>query len=236
MERTRVLDHPVERPLTLREKIVEFIKDAIINGKLQPGERVPEHDIADSFGISRTPIREAFRQLESEGFITVVPRKGAVVSSITPQDVSDFYAIKSLLEGYAARQACIKFTAKDVKKLETLNAQMQRSAQKGDVKGFFKLDNQFHDTFLALCGNEKLLQILHQMVEQFERLRIAALSLPERMARSIKQHEEIIAAFSAKDVELIEKLVRENAEFSAQVLAEKLAEKLAKSKESEEKI
>lgn len=231
MERTRVLDHPVERPLTLREKIVEFIKDAIINGKLKAGERVPEHDIANSFGISRTPIREAFRQLESEGFITVVPRKGAVVSTITAKDVSDFYAIKSLLEGYAARQACIKFTAKDVKKLETLNGQMQRSAEKGDVKGFFKLDNQFHDTFLALCGNDKLLQILHQMVEQFERLRIAALNLPERMVRSIKQHEEIIEAFKAKDSELIERLVRENAEFSAQILAEKLAKAKEETKE-----
>lgn len=226
MERTRVLDHPVERPLTLREKIVEFIKDAIINGKLKAGERIPEHDIADSFGISRTPIREAFRQLESEGFITVVPRKGAVVSTITAKDVSDFYAIKSLLEGYAAKEAYAKFTPKDLKKLETLNAQMQRSAKKNDVKGFFKLDNQFHKTFLALCGNDKLLQILEQMVEQFERLRIAALSLPERMVRSIKQHEDIIEAFKSKDSLLIERLVRENAEFSARILAEELDEEL----------
>ncbi|MBI5809725.1 MAG: GntR family transcriptional regulator, partial [Deltaproteobacteria bacterium] len=73
------MDYPVPRQLTLRERIVDFIKDAVISGRLRPGERVPEQEIAGSFGISRTPIREAFRQLESEGFISVVPRKGAVV-------------------------------------------------------------------------------------------------------------------------------------------------------------
>jgi DNA-binding GntR family transcriptional regulator len=90
MNKARILDYPVQKPLTLRERIVEFIKDAILSGKLAPGERVPEQEIAESFGISRTPIREAFRQLESEGFITVVPRKGAVVSAITAKDVADF--------------------------------------------------------------------------------------------------------------------------------------------------
>src|SRR3990172_12937436 len=72
MEKERVLDYPIERQLTLRERIVEFIKDAVITGRLKPGERVPEQEIAENFGISRTPIREAFRQLESECFIAVV--------------------------------------------------------------------------------------------------------------------------------------------------------------------
>ncbi|MCK4739542.1 MAG: GntR family transcriptional regulator, partial [Deltaproteobacteria bacterium] len=90
------MDHSVEKPLTLRERIVEFIKDSITSARLKPGERVPEQEIAESFGISRTPIREAFRQLESEGFITFIPRKGAVVSEITAKDVSEFYSIKSL--------------------------------------------------------------------------------------------------------------------------------------------
>src|SRR5574340_89251 len=129
MEKVRVLDYPVERPLTLRERIVDFIKDAIISGTLKPGERVPEQEIAENFGISRTPIREAFRQLESEGFITVTPRKGAVVSPITDRDVSEFYDIKSLLEGYAARTACAKLTSREIKRLETLNAQMERCAE-----------------------------------------------------------------------------------------------------------
>jgi len=89
MQKVRVLDYPVDKHLTLREHIVDFIKDSVVSGRLKPGERVPEQEIAENFGISRTPIREAFRQLESEGFITVTPRKGAVVSPITDKDVAD---------------------------------------------------------------------------------------------------------------------------------------------------
>jgi len=222
MEKVRVLDYPVERPLTLRERIVDFIKDAIISGTLKPGERVPEQEIAENFGISRTPIREAFRQLESEGFITVTPRKGAVVSPITDRDVSEFYDIKSLLEGYAARTACSKLTSKEIKRLETLNAQMERCAEKNDVKGFFKLDHQFHDTFLKACGNDKLCALIHHLVQQFERFRITAMALPGRMNDSVKQHNEIIEAFKANDTARVEALVKANAERGRDTLVEEL--------------
>ncbi|MBI5561119.1 MAG: GntR family transcriptional regulator [Deltaproteobacteria bacterium] len=217
------MDYPLERPLTLRERIVEFVKDSVIKGRLKPGERVPEHEIAESLGISRTPIREAFRQLESEGFITVAPRKGAIVSPITPKDVEDFYAIKSLLEGYAAREACKKFTEKEIKRLKSLNQQMTRCAGNNDVKEFFKLDNQFHETFLRACGNDKLCTIAHQIVQQFERFRITALSLPGRMHASVRQHEEIISAFIEEDQERVEMLVRENAHLSAEFLIKEIS-------------
>ncbi len=222
MEKIRVLDYPVEKPLTLRERIVEFIKDSIISGRLKPGERVPEHEIAESFGISRTPIREAFRQLESEGFLTITPRKGAVVSPITDRDVREFYAIKSLLEGYAAKKACSKLGTKEIKKLEGLNAQMERCAGRGDVKGFFRLDNQFHETFLRACGNERLCILAHQLVQQFERFRVTALSLPGRMHDSVKQHKEIIEALKKGEEDLVEVLVRANAEKSCEILVEEI--------------
>ncbi|MFQ5427589.1 MAG: GntR family transcriptional regulator [Thermodesulfobacteriota bacterium] len=220
MEKIRVLDYPVEKPLTLRESIVDFIKDAVVSGRLKPGERVPEQEIAANFGISRTPIREAFRQLESEGFISLIPRKGAVVSPITDKDVVEFYAIKSLLEGYAARTACPSLTARDIKKLESLNAAMARCAEKGDVKGFFNLDNQFHNTFLKACGNEKLYDLVHSLVQQFERFRITALSLPGRMTESLSQHRDIIEAFRNSEALLVETLVRANAEKGRDVLVD----------------
>ncbi len=222
MQKARILDYPSERILTLRERIVEFIKDSVVSGRLKPGERVPEQEIADNLGISRTPIREAFRQLESEGFITVTPRKGAVVSPITDKDVREFYEIKSLLEGFAAVRACEKLTVKDLKRLEGLNAQMERAAERGDVKAFFKLDNQFHDQFLKACGNDKLLALIHHLVEQFERFRITAMSLPGRMKDSVKQHRGILDAFEKGDAALVERLVRANAERGRDVLVEEL--------------
>jgi len=222
MQKIRVLDYPVEKPRTLRERIVDFIKDSVVTGRLKPGERVPEQEIAQNFGISRTPIREAFRQLESEGFLTVTPRKGAVVSPITDKDVSEFYAIKSLLEGYAAKTACEKLTDKEIKRLVGLNSQMRKSAEKNDVKGFFRLDNQFHDTFLKACGNEKLFNLIHHLVQQFERFRITAMSLPGRMLDSVRQHGEIVEAFSKRDSSLVEGLVRANAERGRDILVEEI--------------
>ena len=223
MEKVSRLGYNLKKPQTLRERIVDFVKDSIINGRLKPGERVPEHEIAENLGISRTPIREAFRQLESEGFITVTPRKGAIVSPITAKDVKDFYSIKSLLEGYAAREACKTFSDREIKKLKTLNQQMMRCSETNDIKTFFRLDNQFHETFLTSCGNDKLCQLAHQLVEQFERFRIAALNVPGRMKTSVRQHDEIIEAFTNRNGVMVEKLVRENAELSAEILVKELS-------------
>jgi DNA-binding GntR family transcriptional regulator len=228
MEKARVLHYPAEKPLTLRERIVDFIKDSVVAGRLKPGERVPEQEIAENFGISRTPIREAFRQLESEGFITVTPRKGAVVSPITDRDVREFYAIKGLLEGHAARTACAKLTEKEMKRLDALNAQMLKCAERDDVKGFFRLDAQFHGTFLKACGNEKLLALVNHLVQQFERFRITALSLPGRMKDSVGQHLAIIEAFKKGDTALVETLVRANAERGRDVLVEEIMKEKAK--------
>ena len=218
----KILDYPVERHLTLRERIVEFVKDAIIKGRLKPGGRVPESELAEMFGISRTPIREAFRQLESEGFITFTPRKGAIVSPITDKDVIEFYAIKGLLEGYAAKMACCKISDKEIRRMEDLNSQMTKCAERNDVKNFFKLDNQLHDVFLKICGNDKLYNLIYVLVQQFERFRKTSLSLSGRMWSSVKQHNEIIEAFKKRDVDLVERLVKANAEKGGEQLAKEI--------------
>jgi DNA-binding GntR family transcriptional regulator len=111
----------IQRHQTLREKILETIRDAILKGTMKPGERVSEPDLAERFGISRTPIREAFRQLESEGYLVVIPRKGAVVASLSERDVEEFYAIKIILEGFAAKMASVNRTEKDFVRLEAIN-------------------------------------------------------------------------------------------------------------------
>ena len=114
----------INNHMTLRERIVETIRNAIVNGQLAPGARIAEPELADKFGISRTPIREAFRQLESEGFITVVPRKGAIVASLSQNDIADFYDLKMVLEGYAARCAVKTLKESDLTKMETVNRQI----------------------------------------------------------------------------------------------------------------
>lgn len=207
-----------EKHLTLREKILENIRDAIISGAMTAGSKVSEPDLAERHGISRTPIREAFRQLESEGYLTVIPRKGAVVSAFTVKDVGEFYAIKSILEGYAARRACQNLTDREISRLETINERLREIAHQGDVKQFFKVHNDFHDLFIKAADNEKLHDMINGLVTRFQRLRLMSLSVPGRMDVSIQEHAKIIDAFKKRDCEAAEALVRANAEYGGKVL------------------
>jgi len=208
----------IEKHLTLRERILETIREAIIKGSLKAGEKVAEPELAERFGISRTPIREAFRQLESEGYLTVIPRKGAVVAAFSQKDVEEFYAIKSILEGYAAKRACENISSKDIEKLESINLKLSLLAESGDVKHFFKIHNDFHDLFIRAANNEKLYDLINSLVGKFQRLRLASLSIPGRMKISVEEHQKIIEAFRKRNSAAAEKLVRKNAEYGGMVL------------------
>jgi len=214
----------IERHQTLREKILETIREAILKGTLKPGEKVAEPELAERFGISRTPIREAFRQLESEGYLTVIPRKGAVVTALSEQDVQEFYAIKSILEGYAAELAASRLTEKDIEKLKTLNAKLKKLADQGDVKAFFRIHNEFHDLFIRAAGNHKLVELIHQLGMKFNRLRMASLSIQGRMDISVAEHERLIEAFIDQNGIQAENLVKKTAAIGGQVLLEGMTE------------
>ncbi|PLX87782.1 MAG: GntR family transcriptional regulator [Desulfuromonas sp.] len=213
---------PIERHQTLREKILETIREAILKGTLKPGEKVAEPDLAERFGISRTPIREAFRQLESEGYLTVIPRKGAVVAALSEQDVQEFYAIKSILEGYAAELAASRLEEKDIAKLEQINERLKKLEKEGDVKTFFRVHNEFHELFLKASGNRKLYDLVQQLGMKFNRLRMASLSVDGRMAISVAEHEKLIRAFRKHDGIEAENLVKKTAAIGGEVLLESL--------------
>lgn len=214
----------IEKHQTLREKILETIREAILKGTLKPGEKVAEPELAERFGISRTPIREAFRQLESEGYLTVIPRKGAVVAALSEQDVQEFYAIKSILEGYAAELAATRLTAREIEKLETINEKLKVLAKDGDVKNFFRIHNEFHDLFVKAAGNHKLTDLIHQLGMRFNRLRMASLSVHGRMNISVTEHERLIEAFKKQDGLEAENLVKKTAGIGGHVLLESMTE------------
>jgi len=213
---------PIERHQTLREKILETIRDAILKGTLKPGEKVAEPDLAERFGISRTPIREAFRQLESEGYLTVIPRKGAVVAALSEQDVQEFYAIKSILEGYAAELAASRLNEKEIDQLVHINEKLKKLAEEGDVKSFFRVHSEFHELFLKAAGNKKLYDLVQQLGLKFNRLRMASLSVEGRMSISVSEHEKLIEAFRKHDGIEAENLVKKTAVIGGEVLLESM--------------
>ena len=212
----------LERQQTLREQIVHAIRDAIISGDLRPNEKVTEMDLAKKFDISRTPIREAFHQLESEGFLTLIPRRGAVVTPITERDVREFYGIKSVLEGYATRLAVENITEEEIAQMERLNGEMERMHQVGDHRTIHDLHNQFHDVFLRASGNDKLFELTRNLNLKFQRFRIA-LSFSGIMDESLEEHKQIIAAMRARDADAAEAYVRLNATTGCEKLLQLLA-------------
>ena len=206
---------------TLRESIVDALRSSIMHGDLKPGSKISEPALALQYGISRTPVREALRQLDSEGFLRVTPRRGARVAPITERDVCEFYEIKAELEGYAARLATEHITDRELNKMEQLNSQMESYFQKGDHKRVFRLHNEFHEVFQRASGNEHLSQLIKLLVAKFQRFRIL-LTISGKSEGSFKQHRDIIAAFRNKDADKAELLVQENARFGKDVIIAKI--------------
>jgi DNA-binding GntR family transcriptional regulator len=202
---------------TLREKVAELLREAIIQQKIKPGERVTELEIASRYGLSRTPIREAFRQLESEGFLNIIPRKGAIVAELDAKDIKDFYEIKAVLEGYAARIAAERITDVEINQLERLSQKMKDHAAKMDVAGLTKDHNEFHNLILEICGNQKITTVVSNLVQQFLRFRFFV-SSSSSLNKMHADHDRIIAAFKARDGEMAEKYVIANAKLGEEVL------------------
>jgi DNA-binding GntR family transcriptional regulator len=151
-----------------------------------------------------------------------MPRRGAVVSSMSRQEIEDFYELKSLLEGYSARVAAEKITSRDIEKLKKINVNLEKAADSGDNELFFKLNQEFHGVFLSLCGNEKMREIRDSMVQRFLRFRLQALAVPGRKMESVKQHRAIIRAFEEGHGRLAEAIVVEHALHGGEELAEQV--------------
>jgi DNA-binding GntR family transcriptional regulator len=208
----------------LREKIADRIRSDIIKGQYKSGERLVEPKLAQMLGISRTPIREALRQLESEGFIDIVPRKGAVVKELTLKDIDDLYAIKANLEGLAAKQATGNITEKDIIRLKNINEKFHSISHKNKnvIEEYLKYNLDFHDIFIKASKNQKLIEILEGLSKNFQRFKGFLVTKAERSEEAYKEHIRIIEAFESKDEELAEKVVRQHIESGWEYLRNKI--------------
>lgn len=210
----------LEEHLPLREKIYKLLKRAILKRELKPGERITEMELANKFGISRTPIREAFRRLESEGFLTIIPRKGATVTEINENDVIEFYQIKGALESLAGKLALKYITDSDIRELELLNNELNNIAisnNEDSFEKFNKVHNRFHEKFISLSGNTLLHEILKNLVKRFMRFRLMV-EQSDFVNEVIKQHNEIIDAFKEKDEKKVEQTILKNALFGLELI------------------
>lgn len=211
MER-RLIPVTLDNYKPLREIVFEAIREAIINGILKPGERLMEIQLAEEMGVSRTPVREAIRKLELEGFVVMIPRKGAYVAGLSMKDIADVFEIRAALEGLAAGLAAERITEEELEELERLLVKIGECIQSDDLNAVIEQDTEFHDVLFKATRNERLVQIVSNLREQIQRYRTASLSSPGRMKLALEEHKQIVEALSERDVEKAQRLAREHIE------------------------
>ena len=195
---------------TLREQIATGIRSSIIDGRISPGEKLTEEDIAHQLRVSRTPVREAFFQLVSEGFVDVEPRRGVVVREISLRDAEETYELKGVLEGLAARLAVEHSTSDLVRKLEEINDALYLASeeQNADVKALLEYNNEFHMTISEACQNKKVIQQITALRRQTLRYNYVFLSTSSRLRQSADEHQAIINALAHRNADDVERLLK----------------------------
>jgi DNA-binding GntR family transcriptional regulator len=196
---------------TLGERILEKIKDDILSGIYQPGDRLLYTKLASKMKVSMTPVKEALLRLEQEGIVKTIPRRGTFVTEITDRDIIEYTRIREALELLAADLICEKkIPVEDIRKLEHTNKELEKAIEENNGMEAIAKDIEFHSALVNLSGNKRLIDI----VKQFPLTNIQALRGAYIMIKSSRNttetHSNIIAALCRHDARLSKKLLREN--------------------------
>jgi len=198
--------------LSLRDRVYQNIKFQIIRGNLKPGTRLLEEELSKAMNISRAPIREAFNRLEKEGFVTIIPRKGAAVSAITAQMIEDIFEIRKTLESLAVKKSIGKISIEKLEKVgESFKKFVDKSTNTENCIQYLTLDKKFHDLLSQNCGNKKLIELLANLQEQIHWLRNISLKRITFVG-SVKEHLSIIEALKNNDEKFIIKALLQHLE------------------------
>ncbi len=205
-EGTPIIPIKLDSYKPLREIVFESLREAIINAHLKPGERLMEIQLAERMGVSRTPVREAIRKLELEGFVVMVPRKGAFVAGLSLKDIAELFEIRGALEGLAAELAAERIDEEELEELERCLFQIAECIESGDTEQIIEIDTRFHDVLFKASRNMRLVQIVNNLYEQIHRYRKTSLAYPGRAREALEEHKEIVEALCERNVELAHQL------------------------------
>lgn len=208
-ERTDVQKEVTDK-YSLRGRVFHHIREDILSGKYSDNEELKEATIGAELGVSRTPVREALRQLELEGLVNIIPNKGAYVTGISQQDIHDIYVIRSYLEGLAARWACEIITEEQIEEIEEIVYLSEFHAKKQHYEQIVELDNKFHESIYRASGSKILEHELTTFHHYVERIRKKSLGKEERAVKSNAEHMAILEAIKQRDGHLAEKLAHEH--------------------------
>lgn len=183
----------------MREKAYTLIRDAITFGDLRPGEKLVEADLCERFMIGRTPLREAVRQLQAEGYLDVIPNKGSTIRRISIAETEQVYDLLIILESYAVEEATEKLQKKDIKNLYKINAEFKKSAITRNHKKWIRMNTQFHACLWKASGNIVLVDEIERLRNKIYRSRGLIGTFTEHTDSYLNEHEQIMSMIEKKD-------------------------------------
>lgn len=194
----------VEAPL--REQATAVLREAILDFRLRPGQRLVERELIEQTGVSRSTIREVLRQLTAEGLVTVIPQRGAVVVELTRKEVEDLYEVRANLEALAARLFAERASDEQVAQLLQAVSDLRRAikgpgAQKRAIHSLISAKDRYYDVYLGGCGNSEIRSILAGLQARVRLMRATSLSQPKRPQQTLAEIEEVVAAIERRDPE-----------------------------------
>ncbi len=210
----KIKEHDFQ-PAVLGEQVSQILTDAILEGILKQGDQLIEAQLQMQFGVSRSPLREAFRNLEKKGLVTIVPRKGTFVKAITEKDIREHFPVRAALEGLAAREAFSKMTEKDLRQLKKALDGMKSAGQKKEAAKLYREHHQrFHETFINASGNDTLINILSMLRMHSIWYYVSYQYYKEDFDKALLVHEGIFRLFEERDTDgkEIESVVRDHIE------------------------
>lgn len=190
------------------QSIAQRLRQMILARQLTPGERLVQSELAQRFGVSRTPIREALRELVSDGLVTISPHKGASVAKFLLSDVEEVYAIRIALEGYAAHLAALQITEEELERLDQLLCEMDQALREGNRSRLLHVNREFDTTIYAASRQERLYELIVKHIDLADLYRRLYFSLDHLAAHTVDEHREILEALKRRDPQEAERLSR----------------------------
>jgi len=184
---------------TIREKVYEYLREGILNGKIKAGDRLVESDLADHIGTSRTPVREALHTLEREGLVESLHRVGYVVRPISELEVSELCEIRLVLEALALRWALNKDCSGLARMMRENLHRAEQLVADGDLKAFVEMDEQFHDLISKVANSSRLMEMTNSIRRYMLRYRIQSIYTEDNVRRAIAGHRAVLKAIEDGD-------------------------------------
>jgi len=206
-------------PLALYQEVAERLRERIFSHELKPGAWIDEQAIAEQYGISRTPLREALKVLASEGLVTLKPRRGCYVTEISERDLDEIFSVMALLEGQCARDATSKASEADLARFRALHDGLEAAAEKNDINGFFEANQAFHHAVQSVADNHWLQHVIEDLRKVIKLSRHHSLFSDGRLEQSLAEHRDILKAMLEGDAAGAEQAMRAHIESGRQALA-----------------